>query len=536
MSNLKESFIPKLTAENMKFTLQRFPITLLYMTMFIVFLDVIVSCDIPAKLSCTMLFYFATGSIADLVISLWTENQTNKRRAVIIKTLSLSLLTAYYFGFMYFGFDNWINSPAALSANISIIVALILFIPLVKYSKDDSESQSWLFLTRLIRSFIMFSLFSIILLVAIILFMFAIEELFTVNRVVWNKIEPSFVILPYWFIGFGFLCSVPKDEEQDEEIVASISRLINPVVKYILLPFLASYILLMSAYTLKILFTWELPHGNLSWLVSAVMAIFVCCYIALHSQMQTNNTLKKLMCRVIPICLLPLFVLMTVGIIRRYIDYGLTAPRLYMLTALVWYYAVILVILFSKTIRFRWILSSFAIIFLLTSAQPLNYNTISERILIYQLRYQLDKNDISCPLTEIRDNDKINNLEADIRNEIYDRESYIRRTYGADALGKGYQPAPKEPYQDDSYNNTTDGTEEPMYDNHIQSQTTNNLPTGIKTTYTYAIKEQIYPIWITPEGRCYVIRISEDGSKYGQYLDEEICRQICAELNIDYKE
>lgn len=58
----------------------------------------------------------------------------------------------------------------------------------------------------------------------------------------------------------------------------------------------------------------------------------------------------------------------------------------------------------------------------------------------------------------------------------------------------------------------------------------------IKTEYTYTIKDVVYPIYITKNGRCYIIRTSKNGNEYKQYLEEDIARQICNELGITYKE
>ncbi len=60
--------------------------------------------------------------------------------------------------------------------------------------------------------------------------------------------------------------------------------------------------------------------------------------------------------------------------------------------------------------------------------------------------------------------------------------------------------------------------------------------TDVQTVYTYTIKDTSYPIWITKNGRCYIIRISKNGNEYKQYLEESISREIAKEMNIEYKE
>lgn len=57
-----------------------------------------------------------------------------------------------------------------------------------------------------------------------------------------------------------------------------------------------------------------------------------------------------------------------------------------------------------------------------------------------------------------------------------------------------------------------------------------------QTEYTYTIKDIVYPIWVTKNGRCYIVRTSKNGNEYKQYLEENISRQICKELGIEYVE
>lgn len=71
--------------------------------------------------------------------------------------------------------------------------------------------------------------------------------------------------------------------------------------------------------------------------------------------------------------------------------------------------------------------------------------------------------------------------------------------------------------------------------NFVATQTVHQS-TDIQTVYTYTVKDIVYPIWITKNGRCYIVRISKNGNQYKQYLEKDICLQICREMNIEYKE
>lgn len=58
-----------------------------------------------------------------------------------------------------------------------------------------------------------------------------------------------------------------------------------------------------------------------------------------------------------------------------------------------------------------------------------------------------------------------------------------------------------------------------------------------KTNFTYTIQEKAYPVFINTEsGKCFINKVSsKTGKEYRYYLPEEVAKQICNELNIEYK-
>lgn len=56
-----------------------------------------------------------------------------------------------------------------------------------------------------------------------------------------------------------------------------------------------------------------------------------------------------------------------------------------------------------------------------------------------------------------------------------------------------------------------------------------------ETKFTFKDKSgNIYPIYISKNGRCYIIKTSKEGKEYKYYLGEEISKDICKELGIKY--
>ena len=59
----------------------------------------------------------------------------------------------------------------------------------------------------------------------------------------------------------------------------------------------------------------------------------------------------------------------------------------------------------------------------------------------------------------------------------------------------------------------------------------------IKTKFTWKdSKGKEYPVYISSNGSCFVIKVSAKTRKeYRNYLGFEISKQICKELNVEYK-
>lgn len=73
---------------------------------------------------------------------------------------------------------------------------------------------------------------------------------------------------------------------------------------------------------------------------------------------------------------------------------------------------------------------------------------------------------------------------------------------------------------------------------NVYSAPTKTEQTSQKTEFQYKDTDgKTYPIYLSKNGRAYIIRTSQkSGNEYRKYLGEEISRDICKQLGVQYVE
>lgn len=160
-----------------------------------------------------------------------------------------------------------------------------------------------------------------------------------------------------------FLGLLPQGDDKYNREPHS-SEFLNGILHYLFLPLTAGYMTVLYIYATRILVSWELPIGWVSWLIVALMTVCIAIQFGLYpTRFKEGKRFDNWIARWMPILILPLLLLMTIGIIRRFNDYGITLNRLYLATLNGWFYIVCIGLFIIKARRINWIPISFAIIF-----------------------------------------------------------------------------------------------------------------------------------------------------------------------------
>lgn len=329
------------------------------------------------------IFYLLTGALLSFVLHLWGEEVKNRKVAhstMLVANVLLLIDAIVLWHLKDKDFDE-----ALFIAHGAVIFAMALAAIFLPFYKESDDIQSWNFSRSIIFWVAISAAISVAMYIGTAILISGCNFLFFRNfdrafRTDFNKLYPIFAVFYFCLLAMAiFLSHVPKGAKKHDSTIVD-SRFVNRVARYLFLPLVLCYMVVLYLYLAKIIFTWELPRGTVSWLVSAMMVIILIIEVLVYPAMQSSEErpFERRMVRWLPILALPLVMLMTIGIIRRFSDYGLTSHRLYIATLNVWFYLVCIGLYLTRARRIHWIPLSFAFILLITSAQPLNYTKIGK--------------------------------------------------------------------------------------------------------------------------------------------------------------
>lgn len=398
---LKQILSPKALLKGLQQMTYRFPIAVGLLVLLAAFLSYLVcgGKTVNSDVVITTLVFLCGGILLDYMLSIWGEEQSTpetKKRYRIVKAVVLVAWTIFC-GVLILKRFKWDNDLPFFVGIVAWLVAVLAAIPFVSYVREKDDVKSWHFIFANLRAFVISILIAAFMDGGLLGLLYGTAALFHIPTH-GDKVPAVLTIISMVLIqGVLFFALIPAGERK-HNTSTEISKFLRNTVSWLFIPLLGAYMLVLYVYAIKILVTWNLPEGLISYLVSAVMAMFVLCYFLLYPQIKEGGTWQaKLLTRWLPIAILPLLVLMTIAVGVRLGNYGITAPRLYLVTILAWFYAICVVIFVSKNKRFRWIYLSFAALFVLSSGQPLSYYFITRKVLVHKVDKIIAEKNVQLP-------------------------------------------------------------------------------------------------------------------------------------------
>lgn len=368
----------------------------------------------------TCSYYLLTGSLLSLTLHLWGEEQKNRPIVWSAFFIGLSLLLA----------DSIYLHHQALTQELvlsrgALIFSMLLSAFILPFIKEKEDVAAWNFSASAIQAFSLAVCTGVIMTGGIILLLISLDKLFDIeistNYFLYVSILCNVTLSPMLFLGL-----LPEGEKKhDNRFYHSHSA--DNILRWLFLPLLMSYMTVLYIYEARIITLWELPNGWVSWLVTALSVGCLFLLTQLYPiRMRGNRRIDQLLFRWLPVLVLPLLILMTVGIARRLNDYGLTVNRLYLLTFNLWLYGVFIGLCINRGRRMTGIPISFAVVFMLTSVSPINYTSITCKVLLNEVADELKQNGASqLPLTQKQYEAWLNKQPQERQMRVNEKLSYL---------------------------------------------------------------------------------------------------------------
>ncbi len=466
-------------------SVRRFPLPSAFVTLLTLILIIEVNDNdaIAERTFFTLCYYFSVGFLLTLTLRLWGEENVKRSTVRVVNVIAHVLLLADAI-YLYNVFTG-IGSVELLVAHGSAIFTLFISLFFLSFWHEKDNIVSWNFTLQLILNAGICTLIGHVMMAGMSLLLASLHLLFGFDvRSEWYVIlECLFGLL---LSALLFLGRIPQGaKKHDHEPLDS--SFLNAVMRFLFLPLVGLYILVLYIYAGKILLTWELPDGWVSWLVCASMVGCIVIEFGLYPVRKLQDKrADHLIARWLPVVILPLLLLMSVGIVRRLSDYGITVNRLYLLTLNLWFYFVCITLFLTKARRINWITISFTLIFLLTSALPINYISLTRHHMTSSIERILEGQRL--PLNAAQFDKLMKALPEEDGQRLCVRLDYMRQTFGyqsTDAYidNDDYVPLSK-------YINPTDEVETDIVYSNIQTSDIINIPAG----YTRFLQNTYCPV------------------------------------------
>ncbi|MCC6282577.1 MAG: DUF4153 domain-containing protein [Saprospiraceae bacterium] len=310
-------------------------------------------------------------------------------RKGLVQGIGVAALAAY--GWYLFEQPNAAFENLHLPRYMILLVVAHLFVSVAPYLNRRTVADFWEYNRRLFANFVVGATFTMILFAGLALAILAVDQLFDLNlsERIYARL---FILLAGIFNTSYFLYHFPEKYEFDSQD-ASYNAVFRNLCKYILIPIVGLYFLILYAYGAKIIGTWSLPRGWVGSLVigfsvAGIFTYLLNFYLPQFDDSKLVNLYKKWFWWIV----LPLTVLLFVAIGTRISDYGVTEPRFIVTQIGLWLAITCLYFLFSKSDNIKFIPISLGLIALSIAVGPLNAFSVAKRSQAGIVKNILEKN------------------------------------------------------------------------------------------------------------------------------------------------
>ncbi|WP_420635171.1 DUF4153 domain-containing protein [Candidatus Palauibacter sp.] len=300
-----------------------------------------------------------------------------RRRLGAWQRWALQALGVAALALFYWRWPNWSESATGLRY-FQLSATLHLFVAFIAYLGVRESNGFWQFNRTLFFRFGLGVIYTYVLWGGLSVAMLGMDNLFGMD--IDEESYPQLLFL----LGFVFqtwfvLSGVPRDFERLDRRDDYPAGL-RVFAQYVLLPLVAVYLTILTAYLGRVVITTTWPSGWIGYLVSALAAFGIFSLLLVHPRRgQEDHAWIDTYARVFWIVILPAVAMLLLAIGQRIGQYGITEPRYMLLVLAIWLAGTALFYTVSRSREIKGIPLSLAVIGLVTYVGPWSAFDVAER-------------------------------------------------------------------------------------------------------------------------------------------------------------
>lgn len=365
----------------------RFPLSFLFIILFAVVSLLLVHKVEPFFDKGLLVIFYAVmgfGTVALIALRLYAESESWRPRRLYIASVVVFLVGVFY-SFYLFERSAYIS---IFSLSLVLLLAL-MFAPYIKRNSD--ENSVWFFNYQTGSAVFFATLSAIVFGGGLSLIVVSIEYLFDMKL-------PSKVYADIWVIAWSLLAmiyvltNISKEFDFEEE-GCEFPKGVSFIANYILAPLMVAYMTVLYAYFFKIVLQWELPKGNLGWMVSVFGIVGVVTKLVSYPIRNKGTWLMSLFDKYFYYTLIVPVLMLFVAIIVRISDYGFTEQRYAIALLGVWLsFVIVSTLMLRDKFHIKYVPMSLAVLVFLASLGPWSASDVSVNSQLNRFESLLDKN------------------------------------------------------------------------------------------------------------------------------------------------
>jgi hypothetical protein len=318
------------------------------------------------------------------------------------------------------------SDDVALSRFFQLALGLHLFVAVGPYLSVQEKNGFWQYNMTLFLRFLLAGVFAAVLYFGLSIALLAVENLFGLDvdgdwyGRLWFTM--AFVFHPWVFLG-----GVPEDLPA-LEARTTYPHGLKVFAQYVLAPIVTLYLVILTLYMGKILFTQEWPSGWIGWLVSSVAAAGILSLLLLHPvEEKEEDRWVQTYARGFYVALIPSIAMLLMAIWKRIEQYGVTERRYFLVALSLWLTGIAVFFILRRRGSIKVIPASLGLLTFLTIAGPWGAYAVSERSQVARLEEILTRNDM---MSDGRVRAAENEVSFEDRREISAVIRYLTETHG----------------------------------------------------------------------------------------------------------